>query len=311
MAGFLKTEENRRLAVSAGSAAVVYILLFLFFAVYFAVGRREPQSFGASAVYLNLTQVSQAAVREEGANPSSGSSAKQSASTQSASTQSASTQSASTQSASTQSAAASPERPVQTVPEKARSHPAAAESTQAAVTEERFDDFFADTAFGASESVSADSGTSADFSDAAAASEESFFDSGDYSRLDSALAQNATGSDAAGDTLSTQTTSAAGLSGGDSVSVVDLDGLTAGRKLLHTVDPDFSGVDTAGRSGFSFVIAFDLNADGTLSRIVVTDSSGSTTADRRMEQALRQWRFAAVDGGEAVHVRLKYYVRVR
>lgn len=291
MAGFLKTEENRRLAVSAGSAAVVYILLFLFFAVYFAVGRREPQSFGASAVYLNLTQVSQAAVREEGANPSSGSSAKQSASTQ--------------------SAAASPERPLQTVPEKARSHPAAAESTQAAVTEERFDDFFADTAFGASESVSADSGTSADFSDAAAASEESFFDSGDYSRLDSALAQNATGSDAAGDTLSTQTTSAAGLSGGDSVSVVDLDGLTAGRKLLHTVDPDFSGVDTAGRSGFSFVIAFDLNADGTLSRIVVTDSSGSTTADRRMEQALRQWRFAAVDGGEAVHVRLKYYVRVR
>ena len=291
MAGFLKTEENRRLAVSAGSAAVVYILLFLFFAVYFAVGRREPQSFGASAVYLNLTQVSQAAVREEGANPSSGSSAKQSASTQ--------------------SAAASPERPVQTVPEKARSHPAAAESAQAAVTEERFDDFFADTAFGASESVSADSGTSADFSDAAAASEESFFDSGDYSRLDSALAQNATGSDAAGDTLSTQTTSAAGLSGGDSVSVVDLDGLTAGRKLLHTVDPDFSGVDTAGRSGFSFVIAFDLNADGTLSRIVVTDSSGSTTADRRMEQALRQWRFAAVDGGEAVHVRLKYYVRVR
>lgn len=291
MAGFLKTEENRRLAVSAGSAAVVYILLFLFFAVYFAVGRREPQSFGASAVYLNLTQVSQAAVREEGANPSSGSSAKQSASTQ--------------------SAAASPERPVQTVPEKARSHPAAAESTQAAVTEERFDDFFADTAFGASESVSADSGTSADFSDAAAASEESFFDSGDYSRLDSALAQNATGSDAAGDTLSTQTTSAAGLSGGDSVSVVDLDGLTAGRKLLHTVDPDFSGVDTAGRSGFSFVIAFDLNADGTLSRIVVTDSSGSTTADRRMEQALRQWRFAAADGGEAVHVRLKYYVRVR
>lgn len=291
MAGFLKTEENRRLAVSAGSAAVVYILLFLFFAVYFAVGRREPQSFGASAVYLNLTQVSQAAVREEGANPSSGSSAKQSSSTQ--------------------SAADSPERPVQTVPEKARSHPAAAESTQAAVTEERFDDFFADTAFGASESVSADSGTSADFSDAAAASEESFFDSGDYSRLDSALAQNATGSDAAGDTLSTQTTSAAGLSGGDSVSVVDLDGLTAGRKLLHTVDPDFSGVDTAGRSGFSFVIAFDLNADGTLSRIVVTDSSGSTTADRRMEQALRQWRFAAVDGGEAVHVRLKYYVRVR
>lgn len=291
MAGFLKTEENRRLAVSAGSAAVVYILLFLFFAVYFAVGRREPQSFGASAVYLNLTQVSQAAVREEGANPSSGSSAKQSSSTQ--------------------SAAASPERPVQTVPEKARSHPAAAESTQAAVTEERFDDFFADTAFGASESVSADSGTSADFSDAAAASEESFFDSGDYSRLDSALAQNATGSDAAGDTLSTQTTSAAGLSGGDSVSVVDLYGLTAGRKLLHTVDPDFSGVDTAGRSGFSFVIAFDLNADGTLSRIVVTDSSGSTTADRRMEQALRQWRFAAVDGGEAVHVRLKYYVRVR
>lgn len=291
MAGFLKTEENRRLAVSAGSAAVVYILLFLFFAVYFAVGRREPQSFGASAVYLNLTQVSQAAVREEGANPSSGSFAKQSSSTQ--------------------SAAASPERPVQTVPEKARSHPAAAESTQAAVTEERFDDFFADTAFGASESVSADSGTSADFSDAAAASEESFFDSGDYSRLDSALAQNATGSDAAGDTLSTQTTSAAGLSGGDSVSVVDLDGLTAGRKLLHTVDPDFSGVDTAGRSGFSFVIAFDLNADGTLSRIVVTDSSGSTTADRRMEQALRQWRFATVDGGEAVHVRLKYYVRVR
>lgn len=291
MAGFLKTEENRRLAVSAGSAAVVYILLFLFFAVYFAVGRREPQSFGASAVYLNLTQVSQAAVREEGANPISGSSAKQSSSTQ--------------------SAAASPERPVQTVPEKARSHPAAAESTQAVVTEERFDDFFADTAFGASESVSADSGTSADFSDAAAASEESFFDSGDYSRLDSALAQNATGSDAAGDTLSTQTTSAAGLSGGDSVSVVDLDGLTAGRKLLHTVDPDFSGVDTAGRSGFSFVIAFDLNADGTLSRIVVTDSSGSTTADRRMEQALRQWRFAAVDGGEAVHVRLKYYVRVR
>ena len=291
MAGFLKTEENRRLAVSAGSAAVVYILLFLFFAVYFAVGRREPQSFGASAVYLNLTQVSQAAVREEGANPSSGSSAKQSSSTQ--------------------SAAASPERPVQTVPEKARSHPAAAESTQTAVTEERFDDFFADTAFGASESVSADSGTSADFSDAAAASEESFFDSGDYSRLDSALAQNATGSDAAGDTLSTQTTSAAGLSGGDSVSVVDLYGLTAGRKLLHTVDPDFSGVDTAGRSGFSFVIAFDLNADGTLSRIVVTDSSGSTTADRRMEQALRQWRFAAVDGGEAVHVRLKYYVRVR
>ena len=179
------------------------------------------------------------------------------------------------------------------------------------MTEERFDDFFADTAFGASESVSADSGTSADFSDAAAASEESFFDSGDYSRLDSALAQNATGSDAAGDTLSTQTTSAAGLSGGDSVSVVDLDGLTAGRKLLYTVDPDFSGVDTAGRSGFSFVIAFDLNADGTLSRIVVTDSSGSTTADRRMEQALRQWRFAAVDGGEAVHVRLKYYVRVR
>ena len=84
MAGFLKTEENRRLAVSAGSAAVVYILLFLFFAVYFAVGRREPQSFGASAVYLNLTQVSQAAVREEGANPSSGSSAKQSSSTQSA-----------------------------------------------------------------------------------------------------------------------------------------------------------------------------------------------------------------------------------
>lgn len=291
MAGFLKTEENRRLAVSAGSAAVVYILLFLFFAVYFAVGRREPQSFGASAVYLNLTQVSQAAVREEGANPSSGSSAKRLSSTQ--------------------SAAASPERPVQTVPEKARSHPAAAESTQAAVTEERFDDFFADTAFGASESVSADSGTSADFSDAAAASEESFFDSGDYSRLDSALAQNATGSDAAGDTLSTQTTSAAGLSGGDSVSVVDLDGLTAGRKLLHTVDPDFSGVDTAGRSGFSFVIAFDLNVDGTLSRIVVTDSSGSTTADRRMEQALRQWRFAAVDGGEAVHVRLKYYVRVR
>ena len=291
MAGFLKTEENRRLAVSAGSAAVVYILLFLFFAVYFAVGRREPQSFGASAVYLNLTQVSQAAVREEGANPSSGSSAKQSSSTQ--------------------SAAASPERPVQTAPEKARSHPVAAESTQAAVTEERFDDFFADTAFGASESVSADSGTSADFSDAAAASEESFFDSGDYSRLDSALAQNATGSDAAGDTLSTQTTSAAGLSGGDSVSVVDLDGLTAGRKLLYTVDPDFSGVDTAGRSGFSFVIAFDLNADGTLSRIVVTDSSGSTTADRRMEQALRQWRFAAVDGGEAVHVRLKYYVRVR
>ena len=145
MAGFLKTEENRRLAVSAGSAAVVYILLFLFFSVYSAAVRREPQAFGASAVYLNLTRVSQAAVREEGANPSSGSSAKQSSSTQ--------------------SAAASPERPVQTVPEKARSRPAAAESTQAVVTEERFDDFFADTAFGASESVSADSGTSADFSE--------------------------------------------------------------------------------------------------------------------------------------------------
>ena len=182
-----------------------------------------------------------------------------------------------------------------------------------AAPEERTDDFFADTAFGESESVSAGSGTSADFAGEAAVSEEGFFDSGDYSRLDSALAQSAAGSGSgvAGDTLSAQTASAAGLSGGDSVSVVDLDGLTAGRKLLYTVDPDFSGVDTAGRSGFSFVIAFDLNADGTLSRIVVTDSSGSTTADRRMEQALRQWRFAAADGGEAVHVRLKYYVRVR
>ncbi len=293
MAGFLKTEENRRLAVSAGSAAVVYILLFLFFSVYSAAVRREPQAFGASAVYLNLTRVSQAAVRAEGANPGSGSSAKQSSSTQ--------------------SAAASLERPVQTVPEKARSHPAAAEPVRTAAPEERTDDFFADTAFGESESVSAGSGTSADFAGEAAVSEEGFFDSGDYSRLDSALAQSAAGSGSgvAGDTLSAQTASAAGLSGGDSVSVVDLDGLTAGRKLLYTVDPDFSGVDTAGRSGFSFVIAFDLNADGTLSRIVVTDSSGSTTADRRMEQALRQWRFAAADGGEAVHVRLKYYVRVR
>ena len=290
MAGFLKTEENRRLAVSAGSAAVVYILLFLFFSVYSAAVRREPQAFGASAVYLNLTRVSQAAVRAEGANPGSGSSAKQSSSTQSA---------------------AAPERPAQAVPEVSR--PAAAEPVRTAAPEERTDDFFADTAFGESESVSAGSGTSADFAGEAAVSEEGFFDSGDYSRLDSALAPSAAGSGSgvAGDTLSAQTASAAGLSGGDSVSVVDLDGLTAGRKLLYTVDPDFSGVDTAGRSGFSFVIAFDLNADGTLSRIVVTDSSGSTTADRRMEQALRQWRFAAADGGEAVHVRLKYYVRVR
>ena len=288
MAGFLKTEENRRLAVSAGSAAVVYILLFLFFSVYSAAVRREPQAFGASAVYLNLTRVSQAAVRAEGANPGGGAAAAR---------------------PSPAPAAAAPERPAQAVPEVSR--PAAAEPVRTAAPEERTDDFFADTAFGESESVSAGSGTSADFAGEAAVSEEGFFDSGDYSRLDSALAQNATGSDAAGDTLSTQTTSAAGLSGGDSVSVVDLDGLTAGRKLLYTVDPDFSGVDTAGRSGFSFVIAFDLNADGTLSRIVVTDSSGSTTADRRMEQALRQWRFAAADGGEAVHVRLKYYVRVR
>ena len=290
MAGFLKTEENRRLAVSAGSAAVVYILLFLFFSVYSAAVRREPQSFGASAVYLNLTQVSQAAVREEGANPGGGAAAAR---------------------PSPAPAAAAPERPAQAVPEVSR--PAAAEPVRTAAPEERTDDFFADTAFGESESVSAGSGTSADFAGEAAVSEEGFFDSGDYSRLDSALAQSAAGSGSgvAGDTLSAQTASAAGLSGGDSVSVVDLDGLTAGRKLLYTVDPDFSGVDTAGRSGFSFVIAFDLNADGTLSRIVVTDSSGSTTADRRMEQALRQWRFAAADGGEAVHVRLKYYVRVR
>ena len=290
MAGFLKTEENRRLAVSAGSAAVVYILLFLFFSVYSAAVRREPQAFGASAVYLNLTRVSQAAVRAEGANPGGGAAAAR---------------------PSPAPAAAAPERPAQAVPEVSR--PAAAEPVRTAAPEERTDDFFADTAFGESESVSAGSGTSADFAGEAAVSEEGFFDSGDYSRLDSALAQSAAGSGSgvAGDTLSTQTTSAAGLSGGDSVSVIDLDGLTAGRKLLHTVDPDFSGVDTAGRSGFSFVIAFDLNADGTLSRIVVTDSSGSTTADRRMEQALRQWRFAAADGGEAVHVRLKYYVRVR
>ena len=290
MAGFLKTEENRRLAVSAGSAAVVYILLFLFFSVYSAAVRREPQAFGASAVYLNLTRVSQAAVRAEGANPGGGAAAAR---------------------PSPAPAAAAPERPVQAVPEVSR--PTAAEPVRTAAPEERTDDFFADTAFGESESVSAGSGTSADFAGEAAVSEEGFFDSGDYSRLDSALAQSAAGSGSgvAGDTLSTQTASAAGLSGGDSVSVVDLDGLTAGRKLLYTVDPDFSGVDTAGRSGFSFVIAFDLNADGTLSRIVVTDSSGSTTADRRMEQALRQWRFAAADGGEAVHVRLKYYVRVR
>lgn len=290
MAGFLKTEENRRLAVSAGSAAVVYILLFLFFSVYSAAVRREPQAFGASAVYLNLTRVSQAAVRAEGANPGGGAAAAR---------------------PSPAPAAAAPERPAQAVPEVSR--PAAAEPVRTAAPEERTDDFFADTAFGESESVSAGSGTSADFAGEAAVSEEGFFDSGDYSRLDSALAQSAAGSGSgvAGDTLSAQTASAAGLSGGDSVSVVDLDGLTAGRKLLYTVDPDFSGVDTAGRSGFSFVIAFDLNADGTLSRIVVTDSSGSTTADRRMEQALRQWRFAAADGGEAVHVRLKYYVRVR
>ena len=288
MAGFLKTEENRRLAVSAGSAAVVYILLFLFFSVYSAAVRREPQAFGASAVYLNLTRVSQAAVRAEGANPGGGAAAAR---------------------PSPAPAAAAPERPAQAVPEVSR--PAAAEPVRTAAPEERTDDFFADTAFGESESVSAGSGTSADFAGEAAVSEEGFFDSGDYSRLDSALAQSAAGSGSgvAGDTLSAQTASAAGLSGGDSVSVVDLDGLTAGRKLLYTVDPDFSGVDTAGRSGFSFVIAFDLNADGTLSRIVVTDSSGS--ADRRMEQALRQWRFAAADGGEAVHVRLKYYVRVR
>ena len=180
MAGFLKTEENRRLAVSAGSAAVVYILLFLFFSVYSAAVRREPQAFGASAVYLNLTRVSQAAVRAEGANPGSGSSAKQSSSTQSA---------------------AAPERPAQAVPEVSR--PAAAEPVRTAAPEERTDDFFADTAFGESESVSAGSGTSADFAGEAAVSEEGFFDSGDYSRLDSALAQSAAGSGSgvAGDTL--------------------------------------------------------------------------------------------------------------
>ena len=139
MAGFLKTEENRRLAVSAGSAAVVYILLFLFFAVYFAVGRREPQLFGASAVYLNLTQVSQAAVREEGANPGGDSAAAR---------------------PSPAPAAAEPERPPQAVPEVSR--PVAAESARAAAPEERFDDFFADTAFGENESVSAGSGTSAE-----------------------------------------------------------------------------------------------------------------------------------------------------
>ena len=232
MAGFLKTEENRRLAVSAGSAAVVYILLFLFFSVYSAAVRREPQAFGASAVYLNLTRVSQAAVRAEGANPGGGAAAAR---------------------PSPAPAAAAPERPAQAVPEVSR--PAAAEPVRTAAPEERTDDFFADTAFGESESVSAGSGTSADFAGEAAVSEEGFFDSGDYSRLDSALAQSAAGSGSgvAGDTLSAQTASAAGLSGGDSVSVVDLDGLTAGRKLLYTVDPDFSGVDTAGRSGFSFV----------------------------------------------------------
>lgn len=285
---FLRTDDGKRLLHSAGLAAVLYLLLFLSFSLYFYGSRKDAEPFGASAVYLELMQVSQAPVRSPASNPG-GSLPERRQKQQTAS-----------------SAAAAPKagsRP-QTEPKT----PAAAETAQQ-TAEEWTDDFFSDVEFADTAQV----GYGGTQTAAAAASvSDNNTDGSDYSRLDSALNRNAAAGNAAGgETVSEKTTSASGLGAADSVSAIDLEGLTASRKLLTMVDPDFSGVDTAGRTLFSFVISFELNSDGTVSRVFVTDSSGSALADRRMEQALRQWRFASAPGSRPVNVRLKYYVRVR
>lgn len=285
-----QADDRRRLWQSAGIAAVIYIILFLSFSLYFYSHRRQIEPFGASAVYLELMQVSQAPTRAPASNPGGSSSTRN--------------ESRQTKPAAAAAAASANRRP-QSQPKPASAEPV----QQTAPAEEWNDDFFSDVDFGGREELSAANTESAV---AEAVVSDTALNSSDYSRLDSALNRSpAAGNAAGGELVSEKTTAASGLGADDSVSVIDMDGLTATRKLLVMTDPDFSGVDTAGRSRFSFVISFDLNADGTVTRVYVTESSGSALADRRMEQALRQWRFASVPGGTTVRVRLKYYVRVR
>lgn len=285
----LKTEEHKRLLLAAAVSVLFYILLFLTLSVYFYVNRRDTEPFGATAVYLELMQVAQAPVQAAASNPSS----------------SSPTQAAAVKKAAAPSAVKKAEHRSQAQPSIAST--VAAEQT--APAQDWNDDFFSDLEFGDSvqaASHSAQSGVSVD----TVSGNEVLRD--DYSRLDSALNRQ-TEAEASGNGafVADKNSAASGLGARESASVVDLDGLTADRKLLSMVDPDFSGVDTAGRSRFSFVISFDLNADGSVSRVFVTESSGSTLADRRMEQALRQWRFASAPGNKTVNVRLKYYVRVQ
>lgn len=289
-ATLLKNDEQRRLARSAGWAALFYLIFILIFSLYLYWGSREVAPYGASAIYLDITQVSQAPVQEENANPGGRSSTPTVAEKQI-------------------------NRPVKRAAAAAESQrvktPVATENP-VAVQENWEDDFFSDMDFSGGEAVSASSGSDYESVSPATTVNDSFLDSSDYDRLDEALS-NAVGSgdSQGGELLSNQSTAASGLTSGDSTSTIDLAGLTAKRRLVSLQDPDFSGVDTAGRRGFSFIIAFDLHADGTLSRVMVVESSGSPLADRRMEQALRQWRFAHVANSTTVHVRLKYYVSVR
>lgn len=285
-----QTEDRRRLFQSAGLAAVVYIILIFSFSLYFYSHRQQVQPFGASAVYLELMQVSQAPTRAPASNPGGSTPMRN--------------ESRNTQTASTAAAAGQNRRP------QTQSKPAAAVPTEeAAPAEEWNDDFFSDVDFGERGEISA---ANTESTVSASDVSDTVLSSSDYSRLDSALNRTpAAGNTAGGEVVSSKATAASGLGTEESVSVIDMEGLTDSRKLLAMTDPDFSGVDTAGRSRFSFVISFDLNADGTVTRVYVTESSGSALADRRMEQALRQWRFASVPGGTTVRVRLKYYVRVR
>lgn len=273
---------------STALAAVLYLLLFLSFSLYFYGSRKDAEPFGASAVYLELMQVSQAPVRAPASNPGGG----------------IPTREESRRPASSAAAASGADSRPQT-----KSKTAAVAETVQPTTEDWSEEFFSDVEFtDAGETATGGTHTSRD----AVAVAENYLSSSDFSRLDSALTQSAAAGNASGgEMVSKETTSATGLGADDSVSVIDLEGLTASRKLLSMVDPDFSGVDTAGRTLFSFVISFDLNSDGTVSRVFVTDSSGSASADRRMEQALRQWRFAPDPGSRTINVRLKYYVRVR
>ncbi len=92
---------------------------------------------------------------------------------------------------------------------------------------------------------------------------------------------------------------------------VDMQALMSARKIERKVDPDLSGIDIAGRKNIKLIVEFDILPSGVLSNVVVVNSSGSIEVDRKVEQALRLWKFAATSNKRVNNVRLIYYVKAK